>query len=75
MQSLMLGLQDIAQVQGLSVEMDEHVPVMRVTWPSAEQERISLLTCTTAESLRQIALDNPKYITLTTEENDYGNEI
>ena len=68
MQSLVLGLQDIAQLQGLSVEMDERVPLIRVTWPSSEQERVSLLTMTTAESLRQIARENPKYITLTTEE-------
>ena len=68
MQSLVLGLQDIAHVHGLSVEMDEQVPVIRVTWPSSEHERVSLLTMTTAESLRQIAAENPKYITITTEE-------
>ena len=68
MQSLILGLEDIAKVQGLNVEKDERVPVMRATWPSAEQERISLLTETTAQSLRVIAADNPRYVKLSTEE-------
>ena len=68
MQALVLGLEDIAEVQGLNVEADERVPVMRAVWPSSEQERLSLLTETAARSLRQIALENPKYIRLTTEE-------
>lgn len=68
MQSLLLGLQDIARVSGLNVNSDERVPLMRVTWPSADQEKVSLLTNTVAESLRYLAIENPKYITLTTEE-------
>lgn len=68
MQSLILGLEDIAHVEGLDVKADERVPIMRVTWPVSEQERISLLTLTIAESLRCIAVDNPRYITITTEE-------
>ena len=69
MQSLILGLEDIAGIQGLNVKADERVPVIRVTWPVSEQERISLLTETTAESLKQIALENPKYVKILTEEN------
>ena len=68
MQAMILGLEDIAQVHGLNVEADERVPLMRVTWPSSEQERISLLTETTASSLKQIARENPKYVKILTEE-------
>ena len=68
MHSLLLGLQDVAQVSGLKVNADERVPVMRLTWPTSVQERVSLLTNTVAESLRHLAAENPKYITLTTEE-------
>ena len=69
MQSLILGLEDIANVSGLNVEADERVPIIRVTWPVSEQERISLLTDTTASSLKQIAQENPKYVKILTEEN------
>ena len=68
MQSLVLGLEDIANVQGLMVEADEHVPIIRAVWPSAEQERIALLTDTIARSLEQIARENPKHIKLTRKE-------
>ena len=68
MQSLVLGLENIAKVQGLNVEADEKVPIIRADWPSSEQERISLLTNTTAESLRVIAAGNPKHVKITTEE-------
>lgn len=68
MQSLILGLEDIAHVEGLSVEADERLPLMRVTWPLSEHERLSLLTQTVAESLRVIADDNPGYVKIITEE-------
>ena len=68
MQAMILGLEDIAKVHGLSVEADERVPLMRATWPSSEQERISLLTETVATSLKQIARENPKYVKIITEE-------
>ena len=69
MQSLILGLEDIAQVQGLEVKADPQIPLIRVTWPKHEQERICLLTNTTAESLKQIARENPGYVKILTEEN------
>ena len=68
MQALILGLEDIAKVRDLNIEADERVPIIRVTWPESEQERISLLTDTTASSLKQIALENPKYVKILTEE-------
>ncbi len=69
MQSLILGLEDIAQVQGVKVKADPQIPLIRVTWPECEQERVSLLTNTTAESLKQIARENPGYVKILTEEN------
>ena len=68
MQAVILGLEDIAQVHGLTVEADERVPLIRLTWPSLEHERISLLTDTAAASLKQIALENPKHVKILTEE-------
>lgn len=57
-----MGLEDTA-----SCDVDERVPLMRVMWPCHEQERISLLTDTVAESLRQIAMDNPRYVKIKSE--------
>ena len=68
MQSLVLGLEDIAHLEGLEVEMNERIPIIRAVWPSAEQERIALLTDTVARSLEQIARENPKHIKLTRKE-------
>ena len=68
MQSAILGLEDIAKVHGLHVEADERVPLIRLTWPSSEQWRISLLTDTVAKSLKIIARDNPKHVKILTEE-------
>ena len=68
MQALILGLEDIAHVQGLEVQADERIPIIRVTWPESEHERIHLLTDTAAESLRQIARENPRHVKIITEE-------
>ena len=68
MQMLILGLEDIAKVQGLDVKADERIPLIRVTWPEAEQANIHLLTDTAAESLRQIARENPRHVKIITEE-------
>ena len=57
MQAVMLGLEGVAHNT-----IDERVPLMRVMWPVNEQEKISLLTSTIAESLAQIAKENPAYV-------------
>ena len=75
MQALVLGLEDVAEVHGLSVECDERVPLIRVKWPVSEQERISPLTETTALSLRQIAHENPKYVKIATEDNSNDQKV
>ena len=68
MQALALGLDDIANIKGVDIKADERVPVIRVTWPESEYERISLLTETITDSLKIIALENPKYVKISTEE-------
>ncbi|MBQ9433693.1 MAG: ribosomal-processing cysteine protease Prp [Synergistaceae bacterium] len=68
MQALVLGLEDIAHVQGLQVVADSRVPLIRVTWPESEHKSISLLTNTAAESLRHIARENPRHVKIITEE-------
>ena len=68
MQALILGLEDIAHVQSLEVQADENIPLIRVTWPEPEHANIYLLTDTAAESLRQIARENPRHVKILTEE-------
>ena len=68
MQMLILGLENIAHVQGLKVQADEKIPIIRVTWPEPEQAAIHILTDTAAESLRQIARENPRHVKIITEE-------
>ena len=65
MQALMLGLEGREGVECLA---DDRVPVMRITWPETEQENISVLTDTIASSLEQIALENPRFVKIITEE-------
>lgn len=62
MQSLVLGLEEVAGVRDMICKIDERVPLIRATWPEHEQENISLLTTATAKSLIQIAKDNPVYV-------------
>ena len=68
MQMLMLGLEDIAHLQGLEVQADAKIPLIRITWPEGEHAAIHLLTDTAAESLRQIARENPRHVKIITEE-------
>lgn len=62
MHSLILGLDDIARVDGLKYLIDNKIPIMRITWPVNESEKIFLLTLTIAESLKQIARQNPEFM-------------
>ena len=68
MQSLILGLSAIAQVNGLNCDVDKKIPLIRLTWPKEQSEKISLLTHTVAESLKVIADENPDYVKVHTEE-------
>ncbi len=67
MQSLILGIVKVAHVKNVDLQIDDSVPLMRVTWPKYESKRLSLLTKTTAESLKVIASDNPKYVKVISE--------
>ncbi|MBQ7559905.1 MAG: ribosomal-processing cysteine protease Prp [Synergistaceae bacterium] len=68
MQSLILGLSAIAQVNGFNCDVDKKIPLIRLTWPKEQSEKISLLTLTAAESLKVIADENPDYVKVHTEE-------
>ena len=68
MQSLAFGLSEIARLPGLVINIDDSVPLMKITWPEKYSEKISLLARTTAESLRIIADDNSGYVKIKTEE-------
>lgn len=68
MHSLILGLEDIAKVSGAKFTVNDKVPVISLSWPASEGERISLLTETIGASLRQIALENPGQVKIRQEE-------
>ena len=68
MQALILGLTEIARLENVELEIDEKVPVIKIKWPKKRSKSISLLTASTAESLKIIAQDNPDYVKIYTEE-------
>ncbi len=67
MQALILGLSDIAKINGADIHINERVPLMRVTWPESESMNISLLIRTISESLKIIARDNPGHVKIYSE--------
>ena len=62
MQSLVFGLHDIAKIDGLVCQINDKIPLISITWPKKFASKISLLTKTVSESLRQIAEQNSDYI-------------
>ena len=62
MHSLILGIDDVAKVKSAKFFIDDKTPIMRITWPVSESENLSILTLTIAESLKQIALQNPDFV-------------
>ena len=68
MQSLIFGLSEIAKLADLEIKIDEKKPLMKISWPKEQNEKISLLTQTTAESLKIIASQNSGFIKIQTEE-------
>ena len=68
MQSLMLGLSEIARLDSLVININDEVPVIKISWLKKYSDKISLLTRTIVESLKIIAADNPDYVKIQTEE-------
>ncbi|MBR2209381.1 MAG: ribosomal-processing cysteine protease Prp [Synergistaceae bacterium] len=68
MQSLVFGLSEIARVPNLFINMDDSVPLIKITWQKKQFEKVSLLVQTVAESLKIIAADNSDYVKIHTEE-------
>ena len=68
MQSLILGLSEIAKLKDLKIKIDDKKPLMKISWPKEQSEKISLLTQTTAESLKIISNENSGYVKVHTEE-------
>ena len=63
--ALLLGLSDVARVDGLECEVDPEIPLIRILWPRERAEEISLLTRTVALSLREIGAGSPGYVDIT----------
>ena len=62
MQSLVLGLREIVKLDSLVCQIDDKTPLISVRWLKKFNPKISLLTQTISESLKQIAEQNSDYI-------------
>ena len=60
--SLLLGLNDVAGIEGLECEVDSDKPLIRIIWPRERAKDLNLLTRTIALSLREIQLTYPGYV-------------
>lgn len=63
--ALLLGLSDVARVEGLECEVEPETPLIRILWPRKRAGDIALLTKTVALSLREIQSGNPGYVNIT----------
>ncbi|MBQ7152157.1 MAG: ribosomal-processing cysteine protease Prp [Synergistaceae bacterium] len=70
MQSLLLGLTEIAKAEKINFSVEKKTPLIKISWPPEVQasEKFSLLIQTIAESLKIIAADNPKHVKIFSEE-------
>ena len=65
--ALLLGLSDVARVEGLECEVDPNpkAPFIRIAWPGRSAEELDLLTRTIALSLREIETGSPDFLSIT----------
>ena len=64
-QALLLGLSEVAKVEGLEYEVDAKVPVIKIFWPSKAAEELNILTRSVALSLKEIAKEQRRYVKIT----------
>ena len=63
--ALILGLSDVAKVDGVDCEVNPEGPLIRILWPRSSAERLDLLTRTIALSLKEIEKGSPEYVHIT----------
>jgi hypothetical protein len=63
--ALLLGLSDVAEVEGVECEVNPEVPLIRILWPRSSAGRLELLTRTIALSLKEIETGSPEYVHIT----------
>ena len=63
--ALLLGLSDVAEVEGLECEVDPKAPLIRILWPRERAADLSILTRTIALSLREVESGSPGYVNIT----------
>ena len=65
--ALLLGLSDVARVEGLECEVapDPDDPLIRILWPGRSAEKLDLLTRTIALSLREIETGSSDFLSIT----------
>ena len=68
MHALILGIVDIAGVKCKALHVNDKAPLISVKWTEDDAEKLTLLTQTIAASLKQIALENPKYVKIISSE-------
>ena len=63
-QALLIGLRDVADIQGVHCEMKKSVPLIHVRWPEGKAAEVDLLTRTIAFSLKEIASGYAGYVSI-----------
>jgi uncharacterized protein YsxB (DUF464 family) len=63
-QALLVGLRDVARLDGVECEVDPETPLIRVEWPKERASELNLLTRTVALALKEIASGYPGYVSI-----------
>ena len=70
MHALILGIEDIAGVKCKALHVNDKAPLISIELEKNDAEKLSLLLLTIKASLKQIALENPKYVKIISEEKE-----
>ena len=63
--ALLLGLSDVAEVEGVEYEVKPEIPLIRVLWPRRSAGSVELLTRTIVLSLKEIEKGSSGYVHIT----------
>jgi uncharacterized protein YsxB (DUF464 family) len=63
-QTLLIGLRDVAGVWEAECEMDGTVPLVRARWPEAKAPELDLLTRSIVLSLREVASRYAQFVSI-----------
>jgi uncharacterized protein YsxB (DUF464 family) len=63
-QTLLIGLRDVAGVSEAECEMDESIPLIRARWPENRASELDMLTRSIVLSLREMASRYAKFVSI-----------